>query len=388
MRALAFAWSIFWAPLWLLFLHPWWRRRQEKELWVVGGHRGRNYADNAGAVHAEARRQNRQAVFIARRELALRLKKEGVSVLLQGSFAARRAISQARALIYSHGEDDLDPLMILLRGRTCARVYLGHSLSLMKGGGVTDPTLVAASQPKKAILTWLITDCDLFLYSSEPEKKNFSLCYPQHRSKLISGGGAHLDSWFLGATLPVKKRIFWFPTFRDTKAANALLRQQIKEVLANRRLKDWLEEHGYEFVLGLHINSAGDGQGGELKPPFRQAKAESLVDEIRQSALLISDYSGVVFDFLALERPQVLFAFDLLDYQKTRFLLADYSSLNFALHPRSVDEFVNCLVEGRFMDPSLQEKAREARSHYLPAGGEHFARASIEAIAQVLEARG
>lgn len=378
-------WSAAWAPLWILVLHPWWQRQKRKSLWVVGGHRGRDYADNSGALHAEASRQGRDAFFIARRDLEDQLQTKGVKTLRQGSFAARRAISRAETLIYSHGEDDLDPAMILLRGRTSARVYLGHSLSLMKGGGVTDPFLRKASWAKKALLTWLMTDCDHFLYSSEAERENFALCYPQHRSKLIEGGGAHLDFWFQGASLPVKKRIFWFPTFRDTKAGNALLRQQIRKVLDNSRLKEWLLEHDYELVLGTHINTKKSDHPVKIARPFRLAEGANWVDEIRQSALLISDYSGVVFDFLALERPQLLFAFDLLDYQKTRHLLVDYPSIDFALQPTSVDELVACIVEERYLEPSLQKKIQKARAHYLPAHEGSFARASVEAIAQALE---
>src|SRR5690606_4445787 len=95
----------------------------------------------------EARRQGKSIIWIANPSLLADLRARGVNVLARQSWAARRAISRAPLLIYSHGEDDLDLQLILLRGRRNTCVYLGHSLSPSQAGGVRHPALLAAWWP-------------------------------------------------------------------------------------------------------------------------------------------------------------------------------------------------------------------------------------------------
>jgi hypothetical protein len=386
MRRWSFIWSLLWAPLWIFVLHPWWRRRRfRSQSWVMGGHRGRAFEDNSRAVFEQARTLGRPAIWIARSDLASELRARGLEVLIQGSWSARQAISRARVLIYSHGEDDLDPVLPLLRGRSCTRVYLGHSLSLLKGGGVTDPIFVRAPAWRRALEMWLMTDCDVFLYSSERERQNFALCYPQHETKLAPGGGAHLDAWITGAKEPTKRRIYWFPTFRDTEEERAGLAAQIREVCDSTRLREWLLDRDFEFVVGIHINRGSDARKLQLRSPFREGDLSKLVEEARESELFISDYSGVVFDFLLLCRPQILFAFDLSSYRKSRHLLVDYERLNFAIHARTSEELVESIVSEAFLSKELQIRARESRREYLPALSGGFASSSVDAISRELE---
>src|SRR5690606_10153017 len=146
------------------------RHRQQAGLWVIGGHRGRLYADNSSEVERAARAQKRHIVWIANSPLAESLRAHGVVALPRHSWAARRAISTAQVLIYSHGEDDLDLLMLLLRGRSALRVYLGHSLSLLKAGGVLDPIMARGGQILGSARRFLMTDCEVILAASEAER--------------------------------------------------------------------------------------------------------------------------------------------------------------------------------------------------------------------------
>ncbi len=372
------AWSLVWGLAWVAALHPLWRTRRADSLWVIGGHRGRIYGDNSAAVEAEARRQGKSIVWIANGALARQLKEQGVSVLERQSFAARRTISRASLLIYSHGEDDLDLQLILLRGRTATRAYLDHCMCTLKAGGMTEPSLLRAPAPVRAFRSWLLTRWDYVLCASEEVRRNFALAYPMNpltpdRARLH--GGAHLDAWQKGLDEQPHKRIYWFPTFRETTSARQRLDHIIQSVTENARLRTWLTNSGYELWIGAHINDSRPVP--KLSAPFRFAGLATLTEDVRGSELLISDYSGIVYDFLLLERPQILFAFDLDDYQKRRHLFGDYRARDFALHPRTVDELVELLVSESFRAEDLTKKAKAHRELSLPPKAESYARLSV-----------
>lgn len=380
-RILSYArtvWSLLWGMLWVTALHPAWRRRHASPHWVIGGHRGRHYGDNSAAVEAEARRQGKEVVWIANPELAERLARQGVTVLVRHSLAARKAISTASLLIYSHGEDDLDLLQIWLRGRTAPRVYLDHCMCTLKAGGMTEPSLLSAPWPIRLAKTWLLTRWDYVLCASEEVRKNFHDCYPMNplspdRARL--SGGAHLDEWQKGLKAPPKRQIYWFPTFRETPKARAQLRATMRAVISDARLRNWLQTNSYRFLIGVHINS----NEKTLAPsePFALAPLESLTRDVSESELFISDYSGVVYDFLLLERPQILFAFDLEDYKKHRHLFGTYEDRDFALHPRTAPELVEILTTETWRDPRLRERAAQHRARSLPPPRESYAEASV-----------
>ncbi len=375
-------WGCFWGPLWVFALHPALRGRRHKH-WVVGGHRGRLYSDNARALEREARRRGRRIYWIANPSSRRAISKQGPTVLVRHSWAARRAISTAEALIYSHGEDDLDAMMAWLRGRTALRCYLNHGHNLLKAGGVYEPGWDQQPRLIRAFRAWLITDCDRFFCVSSIEQSYFELSYPMHRGKFRLGGGAHLDD-FLPVSASPRKTIFWFPTFRQSQSARQALQDHIWKVIRDPRLQAWLEEHDYQFLIGGHINSDPDSSPS-LPHRFRLVQPADIADTIKTSEVLVSDYSSVLFDFLLFERAPILFAFDLQDYCKSRYLYQDYSSINYAVHVNSPHELVAALCSRATHDPSLLGRVRAARHRFLPEG-DRFAAQTYDAILHELAA--
>lgn len=378
---LSLLWSLLWAPLWLLVLHPLWRRNKQHGLWVIGGHRGRLYADNASEVERSARARGKTTLFLANRPLVARLFEDGVPAALRNSWRARRAISQAEALIYSHGEDDLDLCALLLRGRTAPRIYLNHSLNFLKAGGVTDPRWNTGGPLVRAVRSFLLTDCDVVLAASEAEAVTLKQAYPMHNVRL--GGGAHLDAWQRAGSSPAKRRIYWFPTFRESGAAKAELQRVMSELFYSKGLAAWLQREGYEFFVGTHINR--ETQGVQTPPsPFVLRSPHQLVQDVAAAELLISDYSGIVFDYLLLGRPQIHFTFDLDDYLSKRALFTSHRDLKFGLQVQTVNELVQALVSGAWRDEALTLAARAERNRCLPPGEEDFASRSVHAISSFL----
>src|SRR5690606_6636438 len=161
-----------------------------------------------------------------------------------------------------------------------------------------------------------------------------------------------------------------------------LLRQQVATVTSSTELRTWLETHQYSMLIGAHINDQKASLS--LKPPFFDAPLGTLVQDIAESELLISDYSGVIFDFLILERPQIHFCFDEESYRKKRSLFLEPQSLDFALYAKTPAELVEAVTSEKWRTGELSQAARRFRNSHLPPHNKSYAAVSVKAIESFL----
>src|SRR5699024_753280 len=188
--------------------------RNAQRPWVISGHRGRIYADNSAAVHAELLRQKQPVFWISDNDdVTATLRAKGAPVLKRNSLRARWAMLTAPVLIHSHGESDIDLFQILLRRVLGLRVHVNHCMNHVKAGDFHSPVYVELRGLRKWFYEWLVTDFDVLLASSESEKANFTLAYPKNADKIRLGGGAHMDRFLqLKASGERRREIVYFPT--------------------------------------------------------------------------------------------------------------------------------------------------------------------------------
>ena len=110
-----------------------------------------------------------------------------------------------------------------------------------------------------------------------------------------------------------KKVILWAPTFRG-KAGNPYL---IGEKAIEKLMSDLSE--GWYIITKLHPHMKRSYDLRESSIP-----TEELLPVID---ILITDYSSVLFDYVLLDKPLVLYAPDLQEYVDKRGLYIDYSEL-------------------------------------------------------------
>ena len=130
-------------------------------------------------------------------------------------------------------------------------------------------------------------------------------------------------------------------------------------------------------VLGIrpHIGKTaytGISYDEDIVELSRETILDSLV-LLRNSAVLISDYSGIWVDYLLLNRPIISFAHDLADYQNQRGFLYDYERLFPGPIVKTADELITTIdqvLRGQ-EDPSYQTKRVFVRDlfHAYPEGG-------------------
>jgi hypothetical protein len=363
------------------------RRCNPTTPWVIGGHRGRICEDNAGALHRHiAEHTDQSIVWITgseqvERELAAR----GHATRRRGTLAAQWVILSAPVLIYSHGEDDLDPVLLLLRGLTGMRVYINHSQNHIKTGELYTTHYESLRGLRKRLYEWTVTSFDHLLASSERERRNFALSYPHLADRIELGGGAHVDLFLQNRNRAPGNTLFYFPTFRDTPDVAEQLQQTLRALVSHATLQQWLLDSGLTLRIGAHINTGGHAV--EVVPPFELFPLARLKEAVFDCQAFISDYSGILGDFVAFDRPTVFFPFDRADYLRFRRLYVDYDELAFGPVVESVDALVELLTSERWRDMApWAERRAYWRAEIFPTLEPVYARAGHEAIVRLLHA--
>ncbi len=326
--------------------------------WVIGGHGGRAYMDNSAALHAHAVDAGQPVIWIAgNRRLADDLRAKGYEVRRRGSAAARWALLTAPAVIYSHGEDDVELYGILLRRVLGERIYLNHCMNHLKAGQHYTPAADSRRGPGRWMYNLLVTDFDHLLACTEAERANFELSFPHRKERIQLGGGAHVDGWMRMRESAHDGSILYFPTFREGNEAQLRLEDTIEELAASDQLTEWLRATSRRMYIVTHTNTRV--RPLQVAEPFALAPPERLLELAARSALLISDYSGVTFDYFALNRPIMLFPFDLASYLTKRRLYVEYSELDFAMHATTPERLIELLTNESWLDDTRVAEGRD-----------------------------
>lgn len=348
--------------------------------WVVGGHAGRLYADNAAALHEYVATQSDQAAIwlTANSESLAELRARGMPALRRNSYAARLAIVNAEAIIFSHGQSDLDTGLLRYYRPRGRRFCLGHGLNLLKAGQMLRPGALALAAGARRRLERQLTNFDHWLTISELERGFFRRSLPNAGVRLGLGGGAHVDAFLRARTLPASRTIVYFPTWREAAGSQARLDATCRRLAADAELAAWLERTGRELVIIAHINQAARGgwdwapgaqarlpKGGDQPGQGTQSARVSwlppsrLLECVLSAELLVTDYSSIAFDYLALRRPIVLFPFDLEEYLVGRTLYVDYDEIGLGPRVDGYGELVELLTSERWQDTAPYQEARE-----------------------------
>lgn len=344
---------------------PFWRatRNGQSFPWVIGGHRGRLYADNSAALHAYmVQHVSVPPIWIsANPAITRQLRAQGCTVLVKNSWAARWAILRAPVLVYSHGEDDLDTFLKLLRGHLGLKVYLNHCFNLLKSGQMERPGLDSLPARQRRHYMYHIVRFDVLLASSTLEKANFEKSFAGLSANILPyGGAAHMDFMVAAARTPPGKTLVWFPTWRDTEAEARGLDQMMASVVQHPDLSAYLHQEGLQLAIVGHINSQGASLPTQASPHIVFYPPSKIVDLLAEAACFISDYSGLIFDWLYFNRPIIHFTFDAATYLQSRKLYTSLESLQYGPSAQTADELVQIMVSGawRYTEPYQANRDR------------------------------
>lgn len=389
----AFIWQLIYFPLQFI-LKP-------QTHWAISGHRGRVFQDNSACLFQYVSKMTDQNIYWITKNSAdfENLKSQGLQVLSKNSFRARIVLSQAKVLIYSHGEDDLDSHFLYWNKLPGLRVYLNHCLNLTKTGQMAQKQVEGMSSSRLAKFKRNITRFDYILASSETEREYFKQSFIENDTAYVLGGGAHLDQFFKlkkdsqnkVASLPGKKShsdkmILYFPTFRDIENGKLQLAQILNDLVADVRLTQWLRENSYQFVLCHHINSQGIELDEAVKDVFQIRPPVDIIELMGECEVFISDYSGLIADYLILDKAFVAFPFDLDEYLTHRSFYSDYRGFTYGHEVNTLYALVELIISGEvFEQEQFDLHRKKITEQFFPLNTGGYSKQSFETINHLVE---
>lgn len=211
----------------------------------------------------------------------------------------------ANRIVGSHGPDHLFPLRTreFIKKVKAKKVFLQHGIMGIKN--------MVANYSKNAPGF----DTDIFMVSSELEKSIIVNDFDYEQDNVFVTGLSRFDNLFI-EDVKVKRSILIIPTWRDWLLhEDAFLKSRFFDeylnLLRSPYLKELSKKHDFEIVMCLHPNMQ------KYSHYFVDAGIKVInqgeVDVqylLKESALMITDYSSVGFDFSFLDKPVIYYQFD------------------------------------------------------------------------------
>lgn len=215
-------------------------------------------------------------------------------------------------------------------------------------------------------------EADLIIASSEREKQYLISDFGFQPDEVAVTGLSRFDSLFAD-DVAVRRQIMIMPTWRDWLLdADIYLESEYHDrwssLLHSPRLRALAQVHGLDIVLCLHPNMRASTALFSDTPARVISQGEVDVQHLlKESAVLVTDYSSVGFDFAFLDKPVVYFQFD-----RARFLgqLGSHLDLDAEL-PGTIVPTENTLfaaleqicANGFAMQPGMRERADRFIAH-------------------------
>lgn len=204
------------------------------------------------------------------------------------------------------------------------------------------------------------TNLSLIVTSSNLEEESFKKSGYGYKNEVIQTLGLPRYDNLNNHTL--KRQILFMPTWRsnlnydECLFENSEFYNSIKDFIANQRLKRLLDDNGYELIFKPHpelykYESLFESENITLS----EEKYQKLFNE---SAILITDYSSVAFDFAYLKKPIIYYQKrDDYHYHKGYF---DFETMGFGEVISDENTLIN-KIENYIDNDCIMEKEYEKR---------------------------
>jgi CDP-glycerol glycerophosphotransferase (TagB/SpsB family) len=325
----------------ILYLPVWWLQRifpRKKNLWVFGGWYGLKYSDNSKCLfeYVDDNENAIECVWITKSDdIMKKLRNEGRKSALAFSIEGIFYLLRAGYVVFSSGKNDVNPYFI--NGAVTINTWHGAP---MKKIGQDDK--YGYERKKDAIIKIFfpyireygidgtVSTADVFtpiMQSAFNLKPNNVCCsgYPRNDLFFLTSRHPLLLNWDKSFNSP--RKIIYLPTFRDHSGNFRPFRNYgFDESLMHDLLT---ETNSILISKGHYIDNE---IGGEVKSDRIIHLNDKDVDDLnyllKDTDILITDYSGVYFDFLITEKPILFAPFDIEDYLlKHRELYFDYNTI-------------------------------------------------------------
>lgn len=199
---------------------------------------------------------------------------------------------------------------------------------------------------------------DLFICGAEPEFNVVSKDFGYSKNQVVYTGLARFDNYFDYST---KNQILVMPTWRrgadNGDIQNSLYFKKWTEFLKSKKLYNMLEKNDLHLFFYMHpvfakyirlFQSTGE------RIVIAQPDVFDIQTLFKESKVLITDYSSILFDFGFMKKPSIYYQFDqkyFFDhhYKKGYF---SYESDSFGYLTNNIDgvlSTLNCIISDNFI---------------------------------------
>ncbi len=162
-----------------------------------------------------------------------------------------------------------------------------------------------------------------------------------------------------------KKIALWAPTFRGNAAHPVLCGLEAVQESSKALEPEWY------FIIKAHPHIDAHGQVSNCQIPTEELLCVADV--------LITDYSSVMFDYLIYEKPLVLFAPDLKEYEDGRGFYIDYAAMPFPI-TQNAAQLIQEVKHSREKSEQQTETLREWKELYTGACDGHSSQRILDMI--------
>ncbi|MEP2025931.1 MAG: CDP-glycerol glycerophosphotransferase family protein [Reichenbachiella sp.] len=297
----------------------------------IAAPQGFRFADNSRFLFQYMYEQNINCYYMVNRKDVFDQLQQiyGSKILFAYSLRAFVQYLKSSCLVYAYADWDFHPYQV---ERSKLVINLWHSISIKKLGLAAGMSKIHQLKLKKEMEL-----IDAFVASSEIEGHSLFDCFGLSSEKILVSGTPRND--YLIKEIPnenlaiknpeLKKRtILYCPTFRnkgitnllpfndfDLVALDAFLEKNDTNLLIRKHHREWYYQKamGYDELANCNrIFKAGQGEYEEV---------QELLPHID---ILMTDYSGIYFDFLLLDRPMIFAPYDIDQFGEKPGFLFDY----------------------------------------------------------------
>lgn len=279
--------------------------RAKEPLWIIGENEGRCLHDN-GYVFYKFCRNNypQRAIYFVTRKESISVDpflKTDHNIIIFGSLKHIFFFLLSDTLIYSHAQSDVGYIQIIkLLKRNCTRVFLQHGIIAFKK--------IHSTYRKNH------NEMDIFIVSSDFEKKIVLENFNFDKNTIKVTGLARYDT-LTNTTFSSQKSILYIPTWRNWAFPKKNAIQYIlgiENLLNDKQLISLLKKHSiqFNFYIHNHMRCYLDKITINENINIFNSQGTTLQSVLKESSLLITDYSSVAWDFYYLGKPVLFYQFD------------------------------------------------------------------------------
>ena len=346
-----------------LLLAPFYRRLKRSRIVLVGGHEGELVADNSKAMYSflTSQQNTYDAFWVLNRSSA-----HWASIsdpVARGSMRNYLYFMVADGAFFSHTASDIAPILHNFWQGRIVTVFIEHGIVGLKKAKLA----VDSRSPH------LGPAADLFVCSSEFEKaiKVNEWGLPPDRVRIT--GLARYDK--LIPQDAYRREILFMPTWREWLADDGVddfvtsdCYRSLLDLVTSPSLVALLEANNYRLKIYLHFYFHKFIGLFEIPHTefveFLPVDAD-VQDYIINSAVMITDYSSVAWDFFYLDKPVLFFQPDLDSYLRMRGSYLDMSTELFGPQSLTTDELVDQLARAIDHPADLVERHRADKERYF-----------------------